>query len=122
MRVVKRARGAVVEAGDHGVGELDGGIVKLHAAAGEPAIDAGMDGEGVVVEGAGNTLGGRGAGGLRICDDVEERFVAVPCLGEQPAKGQQCKVACIIEAEDAGGFQIRPGRPSRSSRCKACGQ
>ena len=55
-RIVERSCGAIVEAGDHGVGQLDGGVVKAHFAAGEPGVDAGVDGEGVIVERAGDAL------------------------------------------------------------------
>ena len=54
--VEERSRRAVVKAGDHGVGQLDGRTVEVHLAAGKPGIDAGVDGEGVIVERAGHFL------------------------------------------------------------------
>jgi hypothetical protein len=54
--IVEGSRRAVVKAGDHGVGQLHGRMVKVHFSAGQPGVDAGVHGEGVIVERAGHLL------------------------------------------------------------------
>src|SRR5215472_18163754 len=113
--VVESPRGSIVEAGDHGVGEGDGGLVELPAAAREPSVDAGVNGEGVVVERAGDA-GGRVTSMLAPCfpcfwcvrvrDDVVEQAGAGPCVGEEAAEREKSKVARGIVAQDGRRLKV----------------
>ena len=79
--VKERARRVVIEAGDHGVGKLDGRVEKFHLAAGKPAVDAGMHSEGVIIERARDAI--RQGDAIWIGDDMVERSISIPRLSEQ---------------------------------------
>ncbi len=106
--VEERACGPVVEAVDHGVGQLDGGPVEAHIAAGMPSVDAGVDREGVVVECTRDLLRRFGSMAVprAIGDDVGKGPVSIPGLFEQAVEREQGEVPRGVHAQDAGRLQV----------------
>ena len=77
----------VIEARDHGVADGCGGFVVAQFAGRFPGIDAGFDGEGIVVEDSGDGLfHGRL---VAIADDVGEAGGFAPAFGEDAIEGLQ---------------------------------
>ena len=83
-------------------------MVETHLTASEPGIDAGVDSEGIIIEGAGNPIGWCDA--LGVGDDMVECIAAIPSFSEQPGQGTQSKLPSRSDAQHACRFKISRDR------------
>src|ERR1039457_982254 len=102
--IVERSGCMVVEADNHGVGQLEGCTVVAHVAGGDPGVDECMNGESVIVEHAGDFFVRRCDATVR--DYVAQRSVSIPGFLREPVQSEQRKLPGRVHAEHARGLKV----------------
>ena len=108
-RVEESTECRIVEARNHRVGQLDGGMAITHCAARHPRIDAGMDGKGIIIERAGNRLRRRGPlGTIGIGNHVVESRFPIPGFLEQPIESAASQILLRNPCAARARFRSKP--------------